>query len=78
MKKQQVQQIEIQTEFIRLDAFLKLSGFAVTGGQAKEMVQEGAVQVNGEQELRRGRKLYPGDWVEIDAYRLEVVSGALS
>lgn len=78
MKKQQVQRIEIHTEFIRLDAFLKLSGFSVTGGQAKEMVQEGAVQVNGETELRRGRKLYPGDWVGIDSYRLEVTSSALS
>ena len=78
MKKQQVRQVPIQTEFIRLDSLLKLAGFAVTGGQAKEMVQEGAVQVNGQPELRRGRKLYPGDYAGIDEYRLEVISGALS
>ncbi|MCI8624542.1 MAG: RNA-binding S4 domain-containing protein [Provencibacterium sp.] len=77
-KKDRVQPVAIHTEFIRLDALLKLSGFAETGGQAKEMVLEGAVSVNGETELRRGRKLYPGDWAGIDDYRIEVVQGAVS
>lgn len=78
MKKEKVQPVPIHTEFIRLDALLKLSGFAETGGQAKEMILEGSVSVNGEKELRRGRKLYPGDYAQIDDYRLEVISGAVS
>jgi ribosome-associated protein len=78
MKREKLQPVSIHTEFIRLDALLKLSGFAETGGQAKEMILEGSVSVNGEQELRRGRKLYPGDFAEIDDYRLEVVRGAVS
>ncbi len=52
--------------FIKLDQFLKVMGVAPTGGQAKIMVQYGAVQVNGEVETRRGRKLRPGDQVTVD------------
>ncbi len=46
-----------------LGAFLKLAGVAVTGGQAKVIVQGGDVTVNGEVETRRGRALHPGDVV---------------
>ena len=55
---------EIPTPFIRLDALLKLTGLAETGGQAKWMVLEGQVKVGGEVCLQRGRKLYPGDRME--------------
>ena len=48
---------------IRLDQFLKLSGAAGTGGQAKVLIQAGQVTVNGEVETRRRRKLRPGDRV---------------
>ena len=48
---------EIHTPFIRLDALLKLTGLAETGGQAKWMVLEGQVKVGGEVCLQRGRKL---------------------
>ena len=51
---------------LRLDQFLKLSGIAGTGGQAKLLIQGGEVQVNGEVETRRRRKLAVGDVVEID------------
>lgn len=51
--------------FIKLDQFLKRVGAADTGGQAKLMVQERQVQVNGETETRRGRKLRAGDLVEV-------------
>lgn len=54
----------IKTPFIRLDALLKLAGAADTGGQAKWMVQEGKIRVNGEACLQRGRKIRPGDRVE--------------
>jgi ribosome-associated protein len=50
---------------IRLDQFLKMSSVADTGGQAKLMIQGGEVMVNGEVELRRRRKLVPGDSVEV-------------
>ena len=59
-----VEEIEIRTPFIKLDSFLKFAGAAETGGQAKELVQDGQVKVNGEVCSMRGNKLYPGDRVE--------------
>ena len=56
-------EIAITTEFIRLDAFLKLSGAVVTGGEAKLAIAEGLVFVNGEVCTMRGKKLRPGDSV---------------
>lgn len=52
-------------ETIRLDQFLKLAQAAATGGQAKWMIQNEEVRVNGVVETRRGRKLRPGDAVEV-------------
>lgn len=57
--------VEISTAFIRLDAFMKLAALAATGGEAKQLVQSGLVRVNGEVCLQRGRKLVPGDRVEL-------------
>ncbi len=59
-----MEQIKITTEFIRLDAFLKLTGMVDTGGQAKFVIQGGEVLVNGEICSMRGKKLRPGDQVE--------------
>ena len=56
-------EIAITTEFIRLDAFLKLSGAVVTGGEAKLAIADGLVFVNGEVCTMRGKKLRPGDSV---------------
>ncbi len=56
---------KIQTEFIRLDALLKLTGVADTGGQAKHMIQDGTVSVNGEICTQRGKKIRPCDTVTI-------------
>ena len=50
---------------VALGAFVKLSGAAATGGEAKRLVQGGAVRVNGEVELRRGHKVVPGDEVVV-------------
>ena len=61
-----------QQETIRLDQFLKLSGVVATGGQAKILVQSGQVVVNDQLEIRRGRKLRPGDVVVVDEITLEV------
>ncbi len=58
--------ITITTEYITLQAFLKLSGIAATGGEAKLMVKELDILVNGVKEDRRGRKLYPGDSIVVN------------
>jgi ribosome-associated protein len=68
-------QIEITTEFIKLDSLLKFAGLVMTGGEAKEVVQEGYVSVNGEVCLMRGKKIRPGDTVSFDGEELEVVAG---
>jgi ribosome-associated protein len=57
---------------ITLAQFLKLMGVASTGGQAKILVQSGEVQVNGETETRRGRKLTNGDRVSTQGQTFEV------
>lgn len=54
------------TDFIKLDQFLKLKGVVATGGQAKMMIQDGIVTVNGESETRRGKKLRTGDRVVVN------------
>ncbi len=61
-----MEEIIINTESIKLDQFLKWSGVAYTGGEAKLMIKEGIVIVNGELETRRGRSLVPGDEIEIE------------
>ena len=60
-----MQKILIHTEFIKLDALLKYAGLCETGGEAKELVQGGAVKVNGEVCTMRGKKLRPGDRIEL-------------
>lgn len=54
----------INTEFIRLDAFLKMNDAVQSGGHAKIVIQDGEVKVNGEVCTQRGKKLRPGDSVE--------------
>ena len=73
MKKEQIQ---IDTEFIRLDSLLKLSGGAVTGGQAKVAIQSGQVLVNGEVCTMRGKKLYPGDTFAFQGHRFLIAAHA--
>lgn len=53
-------EIKITTPFIKLDQLLKFSGMVSTGGEAKEVIAQGLVTVNGEVALQRGRKIYPG------------------
>lgn len=64
--------IKINTEFIKLDALLKFAGAAETGGEAKLAVQNGEVKVNGEICTMRGKKLRPGDRVELPGAALVV------
>ena len=51
--------------YIKLDQFLKWQGIAQTGGEAKIIIKQGMVEVNGEEEIRRGRKLITGDRVTV-------------
>ncbi|MEM7793751.1 MAG: RNA-binding S4 domain-containing protein [Cyanobacteria bacterium P01_C01_bin.118] len=53
----------MQEQFIKLSQFLKLNDLVQSGGEAKHLIQSGYVLVNDQVELRRGRKLYPGDRV---------------
>ncbi len=62
-----MEKIRINTEFIKLDAFLKFAGLCETGGEAKELIQGGAVKVNGEVCTMRGKKCRAGDTVELKA-----------
>ena len=64
------QTISITTEFIKLEALLKFAGVTDTGGEAKNLIQEGQVKVNGEVCLMRGKKLRPGDVAELPGVRL--------
>ncbi|AIQ10596.1 S4 domain-containing protein YaaA [Paenibacillus durus] len=70
-----MKKIVIHSGYIKLDQFLKLSDCVSTGGMAKALLQEGHVLVNGEREDRRGRKLYPGDKVEVKGEGLFEVAG---
>jgi ribosome-associated protein len=56
-----VREVEIRGHTIRLGQLLKLAGIADSGAEAKALLAEGAVRVNGEPEERRGRQLHPGD-----------------
>ena len=67
-------QLQIQTEFIRLDSALKLSSAVSTGGEAKFVIQDGLVRVNGIVCLQRGKKLRNGDFFEFQRQEYEVVS----
>ncbi len=68
--------IRITTEFIKLDALLKFAGLCETGGEAKELIQGGAVKVNGEVCTMRGKKCRAGDTVELDGQTVQIAEGA--
>ena len=62
----QSERVKIETEFIKLQDLLKFAGAAETGGEAKLLIQDGEVKVNGEVCTMRGKKLFPGDRAELD------------
>ncbi|MBR5260786.1 MAG: RNA-binding S4 domain-containing protein [Oscillospiraceae bacterium] len=66
--------ISINTEFIKLDAFLKFAGMVGTGGEAKIRISEGEVLVNGEVCTMRGKKLRPGDVVSLGGKEIQVTA----
>ena len=68
--------IEIHTETIQLDQFLKLAGAVPSGGIVKELIAEGAILRNGEVETARRRKLVPGDIITLDGTDTDRVTRA--
>lgn len=67
-----LEKVEIDTEYIKLDALLKLGGAVETGGQAKIFIQAGKVLVNGEVCTMRGKKMKDGDKAEFNNTIYEV------
>ena len=64
--------IKLRDEFIKLGQALKAAGLVESGVDAKEVIVQGLVVVNGEIETRRGRKLYDGDEVEFDGDKISI------
>lgn len=64
--------IKLRDEFIKLGQALKAAGFVESGVEAKEVISQGLVIVNGEIETRRGKKLYDGDEVEFDGDKISI------
>ncbi len=69
-----VQEITIHDEYIKLGQALKLAGLASSGVEAKMMILDGLVTVNGQTEERRGKKLVPGDVFCLDGNEVKVVA----
>ena len=70
-----MEKILMHTEFIKLDSLLKLAGLVETGGEAKLLIQNGQVEVNGEVCTMRGKKLRPGDSVTLDGRTVAIGQG---
>lgn len=69
-----MEKISINTEFIKLDSLLKFAALVGTGGEAKYVISEGMIRVNGEVCTMRGKKIRPGDTVSFEDHVLEIVS----
>lgn len=69
-----VEEIKIDSEYIKLQDLLKLGGAVDTGGMAKIVIQNGEVKVNGEICTMRGKKMRNGDTAEFDIFKLIVIS----
>ena len=68
-----MREIQIQSEFIKLDALLKFANLVSSGGEAKIRISAGEVLVNGEPCLMRGKKLRPGDTVTLDGETVKII-----
>ena len=64
--------IYLRDEFIKLGQALKAAGFVDSGVEAKDVITEGLVLVNGEVDTRRGRKLYEGDVVSFENQTIKI------
>lgn len=70
-------EFELRGDHIALDALLKATGIAASGGAAKYLIGEGKVQVDGQMELRRGCKLRAGQVVQVASTRVRIKAGAV-
>ncbi|MDA8133185.1 MAG: RNA-binding S4 domain-containing protein [Desulfobacteraceae bacterium] len=61
---------------VELHKILKFENLAASGGEAKHMIAEGRVRVNGQIETRKQKKIYPGDVIEVEGCRLEMETAA--
>ncbi len=66
--------IRLRDEYIKLGQALKASGLVESGAEAKEVITEGLVCVNGEADTRRGRKLYAGDIINFNGEEVKIVN----
>lgn len=64
--------IKLREEYIKLGQALKAAGLVESGIEAKEVIIEGLVKVNGEVDTRRGKKLYDGDMVSYDGEEIKI------
>ena len=71
-KDDEMEIIEINTEFIKLDQLLKWANFTASGVESKMFILNGKVKVNGEVETRRGKKIYDGYIVEFNGEKIKV------
>ena len=69
-----MQELSIKDEFIKLGQAMKAAGIVGSGVDAKMLIQDGQVLVNGEVDTRRGRKLYDGDIFEFEGEQIKIVS----
>lgn len=74
MEERQIEAIQISDDFIKLGQALKLANMVSSGVEAKIVIQEGLVKVNGEVDTRRGRKLYPQDVFEFEGQEVTVLA----
>ena len=68
-----MQEIKVRDEFIKLGQALKASNLVSSGVEAKLVIQDGQVEVNGEVDTRRRRKLVPGDMITFDGKSVKIV-----
>lgn len=68
-----MKEVKINTDIIKLDSFLKWAGAVSLGSEAKILINDGMVKVNGEIETRRGKKLVKGDMVELKGTIYKIV-----
>lgn len=64
--------IKLRNEYIKLGQALKAAGFVESGVEAKEVIKNGLVTVNGEVDIRRGKKLYAGDIAEFNGEKVKI------
>ncbi|MHB1394606.1 MAG: RNA-binding S4 domain-containing protein [Clostridia bacterium] len=68
-----MREVKIDTEFIKLDQFLKFESIVGSGGEAKNIIKDGMVKVNGNVELARGRKIHKGDTIEVFSEVIKII-----